>query len=58
VIRFTNEDVLKDVAGVCERLGEWIPPQPPLKKGGVGSKTPHPVVQGMECHIATYWNYT
>ena len=29
VIRFTNEEVLNNFAGVCERLGELIPPNPP-----------------------------
>jgi very-short-patch-repair endonuclease len=33
VLRFTNDDVLQDLEGVCRRIEEEIPPTP-LKKGG------------------------
>ena len=33
ILRFTNDEVLKDWEGVCQRIEEEIPPTP-LKKGG------------------------
>jgi len=34
VLRFTNDEVLNNFAGVCQRIGDLIPPTP-LFKGGL-----------------------
>ncbi|MFC1949254.1 endonuclease domain-containing protein [Chloroflexota bacterium] len=33
ILRFTNNDVLTNIDGVVERIGEEIPLSPPLRKG-------------------------
>ncbi|MGH2414375.1 MAG: endonuclease domain-containing protein [Microcystaceae cyanobacterium] len=35
VIRFTNDEVLDDFEGVCERIRGFIPPNPPLEGGNL-----------------------